>query len=50
MFLLNNQYRFYSNKAFSMHGPKTPSPDLTDFQKEVIFDSMLGNLSAEKAN
>lgn len=31
-------------------GPKTPSaPDLTEFQKEVIFGSMLGDLYAEKA-
>ena len=31
-------------------GPKTPSaPDLTEFQKEVIFGSMLGDLTAEKS-
>ena len=31
-------------------GPKTPSaPDLTEFQKEVIFGSMLGDLYAEKS-
>jgi hypothetical protein len=52
LFILNYQYRFYSHKAFStrVKGPKTPTaPDLTDFQKEVIFGSMLEDLSAEKS-
>ena len=32
-------------------GPKTPSaPDLTEFQKEVIFGSMLGDLTAERSH
>ena len=32
-------------------GPKTPeAPDLTEFQKEVIFGSMLGDLSAERSH
>jgi hypothetical protein len=32
-------------------GPKTPSaPDLTNFQKEAIFGSMLGDLTAERSN
>ena len=31
-------------------GPKTPpAPDLTEFQKEVIFGSMLGDLTAERS-
>ena len=30
-------------------GPKTPpAPELTDYQKEVIFGSMLGDLTAER--
>src|SRR5437667_12859312 len=37
-------------KGFRTKGPKTPpAPDLTEFQKEVIFGSMLGDLSAEKS-
>ena len=32
-------------------GPKIPTaPDLTDFQKEVIFGSMLGDLTAERSH
>jgi hypothetical protein len=32
-------------------GPKTPpAPDLTEFQKEVIFGSMLGALTAERSH
>lgn len=39
-----------SFSSIRIKGPKTPSaPDLTDFQKEVIFGSMLGDLSAEKS-
>ena len=31
-------------------GPRTPpAPDLTDFQKEVIFGTMLGDLTAERS-
>lgn len=32
-------------------GPKTPpAPDLTEFQKEVIFGSMFGALTAERSH
>ena len=47
-----NSIRNYSKdiKNSRVKGPRTPeAPDLTEYQKEVIFGTMLGDCTAEKS-
>lgn len=45
-----HQIKIFNQKySTRIKGPKTPpAPELSDFQKEIIFGSMLGDLSAER--
>lgn len=47
-----SQIRIFNQKySTRIKGPKTPpAPELSDFQKEIIFGSMLGDLSAERSS
>jgi hypothetical protein len=50
---INNKIRFLSNiiQSNRVKGPRTESaPELIEFQKEVIFGLMLGDLTAEKTS
>jgi hypothetical protein len=55
----NSEFIYLSSIALSKgtvvnlisKGPKTPpAPELTDYQKEVIFGSMLGDITAERTH